>query len=108
MSVKPFPVSGLGHGFFLAHGRRNAKTCFPVAVFPDMQGERARIHAIDAGHAVFFQVLVQTLFAAPVAGTGEIADYESGKKESAALGVRRIDSVVAYLGGGERYELPRI
>ena len=71
----------------------------------EVQRERARVDAVDAGDAVRAEVFVEALFAAPVAGLCQIAYHQSGQKKGAAFSVRAVDSVVADFGGGEGDEL---
>ena len=56
----------------------HAQIGFPIAVLADMQGKRPRIHAVDARHAILFEIVIKAFFAAPVAGLGQVADYEPG------------------------------
>ena len=71
----------------------------------DVERQGAGVDAVNAGHVVRLEIVVQAPFAAPVAGLGQIADHETGQEKPARLGVLGIDAVVADLGRREHDEL---
>ena len=111
LSVQPHPFTGLGDCLRLGRSQlrpSRAKIRLLVAMLTEMDRQCARIDAVDAGYAVLLQVVVKALLAPPVAGRGQVADYESGQKKGAAFHVRAIDSVISDLRGGEGDELPGV
>ena len=74
----------------------------------DVQRERAGVDAVDAGDAIFAEVVVEALLAPPVARLREVADDEAGEEEPATLNVLGVDAVVADLRSGENDELPGV
>ena len=74
----------------------------------EMQGQCARVNAIDAGYAVRLQVVAKADLASPVAWACEIVHDKPRKEESARFDIFAVYAVVADLGCGERDELPGI
>ena len=105
LSVEADPFARLGHCVFLAQRRRDAEKGLPVAVLAEVQRERARVDAVDAGDAVLAEIFVEAFFAAPVAWLGQVAYHQSGQKKPPGLDVLGVDSVVADFGCREGDEL---
>ena len=91
LPIEAFPRARLGNRpgfrnlriFRVIRIFRNLRIChtqigFPVAMLADVQGKRPRIHAVDARHAILFEIVIEALFAAPVTGLGQVADHEPG------------------------------
>ena len=75
----------------------------------ELFGDRARVHPLDAGETVFFQISVKRKRCAPVADNGtEFANDEPGALGHVRLGVLVINAVIANLRKRHGDNLPKV
>ena len=116
LPVKTFPFARLGDGLsFHAPGIDRTvrpvsenEAGFSVAVFSYVQGKRTGVDAVDAGYAVLPEVIVEALFASPVAWRSQVAYHKPRQEKCATFRICAVDSVVADFGSGEDNELPGV
>lgn len=64
-----------------------------------MNGQRARIDAVDAGNTVRLEIFIERLRSSEVRRLGQVADHQSREKQSPRLDILGVDTIVADLGG---------
>ena len=108
LSVQALPGLRLGHRLLLGERTGKAEVRLLVAVLAQVNRQRARIDAVDSGHAVRLEVRVKRVRGTEVRRFRQIADHKSRKKKAPGLDVLGVDSVVADFGSGEGDELPGV
>jgi len=102
------PFAGAADGFGVAQAL-GAQAGLEGASDAELLGNRAGVDAFEAGDIVRGQVFIERLAAAPTAGDGaQFADDVAGDLGAIALGVKRVDAVVADLRRGHRDDLGKI